>query len=116
MSWMTPTPSEIITATVTAWPGVVAGHGERGEFGFRVGRREIGHLHGDRVAHFAFPRRLRAELLEQGRISPHPVPSPGLGARRIVEDADIDEVIALMRLNYDRAVDRHGVPGGAPAA
>ncbi len=56
MSRMTTTPSEIITATVTAWPGVEAGHGERGEFGFRVGRREIGHLHGDRVAHFAFPK------------------------------------------------------------
>jgi hypothetical protein len=105
---MTPTASEIITATVTAWPGVEAGHGERGEFGFRVGRREIGHLHGDRVAHFAFPRKVREDLMEQGRIIPHPVPSPGLGARRIVEDADIDEVIALMRLNYERLVDRHG--------
>jgi Family of unknown function (DUF5519) len=116
MSWMTPTASEIITATVTAWPGVEAGHGERGEFGFRVGRREIGHLHGDRVAHFAFPKQLRAELLEQGRIVPHPVASPGLGARRIADDSDIDEVIALMRLNYERTVDRHGVSGGAPAA
>jgi len=115
MSCMTPTASEIITATVTSWPGVEAGHGERGEFGFRVGRREIGHLHGDRVAHFAFPKNVRAELLEQGRIIPHPVASPALGARRIVEDADIDDVIALMRLNYDRLVERQGVPGGAAA-
>ncbi len=120
MSRMTPTPSEIITATVTAWPGVEAGHGERGEFGFRVGRREIGHLHGDRVAHFAFPKAIRAELLEQGRIVPHPVPSPGLGARRIAEDADVDEVIALMRLNYERVMARSSdsrsasrVPGSA---
>ena len=32
--------SERITAEVTSWPGVTAGTGERGEFGFRVGRRE----------------------------------------------------------------------------
>jgi hypothetical protein len=30
--------------------------GRRGEFGFRVGRREIGHLHGDHAAHFSFPK------------------------------------------------------------
>jgi hypothetical protein len=26
-------------------------------------------------------------------------------------EADITDVIALMRLNYDRIVERHGVPG-----
>lgn len=48
----TRTASERITEEVTSWPGVEAEFGARGEFGFRVGRREIGHLHGDRVAHF----------------------------------------------------------------
>jgi len=50
------TAGERITAEVTSWPGVTAGEGERGEFGFRVGRREIGHLHGDRVLHIGFPK------------------------------------------------------------
>ena len=30
-------------------------------------------------------------------------------ARRIETDADVDDVIALLRLNYDRVVDRFGV-------
>jgi hypothetical protein len=49
--------SERITEEVTSWPGVVAGPGSRGEFSFKVGSREIGHLHGDHAAHFGFRRR-----------------------------------------------------------
>ncbi len=92
-----------IDAEVTSWPGVTAGMGKRGEYGFSVGRRQIGHLHGDRAAHFAFPKSQWAELMEAGRITTHPVDRPGLGARRIDSEEDIAEAIALMRLNYDRA-------------
>jgi Family of unknown function (DUF5519) len=117
---MTPprTPSEQITEEVTSWPGVEAGPGRRGEFAFRVGRREIGHLHGDHAAHFSFPRHVWAELLEQGRVVHHPVfpGKPGPAARRIEDDADVRDVIRLLRLNYERAVTRHGVPGNATAS
>jgi Family of unknown function (DUF5519) len=106
-------PSTQITEAVTSWPGVEAGLGRRGEFGFRLGRREIGHLHGDRAAHFGFPRPLWAQLMEQGRVGPHPLDRPGWAARRIEDPADVDDVIALMRLNYDRIVARHGVPEAA---
>jgi hypothetical protein len=101
---MPPTASERITAEVTSWPGVEAGLGRRGEFGFRVGSHEIGHLHGDHAAHFGFPREIGAELRAQGRVGPHPVNphSTKMAARRIESDADVDEVIELMRLNYDR--------------
>jgi pyridoxamine 5'-phosphate oxidase family protein len=105
------TASERITAQVTAWPGVEAGRGSRGEFGFRVAGHEIGHLHGDHAAHFGFPRELGAELREQGRVGPHPVNrhSTKMAARSIEEEADIREVIELMRLNYDRVVASAGV-------
>jgi hypothetical protein len=98
--------SEIITQEVTSWPGVEAGPGRRGEFGFRVGRREIGHLHGDRSAHFGFPKAVWEELYAQGRVTYHPVfpDKKGWAARRIESDDDVRDVIALLRLNYDRAV------------
>jgi hypothetical protein len=109
------TASQTITAEVTSWPGVTAGPGRRGEYAFRVGRREIGHLHGDHAAHFSFPKSVWAELMAEGRIVPHPVfpDSQGPAARRINGDDDVRDVIALMRLNYDRAVARHGVPAMA---
>ncbi len=104
------TASQRITAQVTAWPGVTAGPGDRGSFAFRVGRRELGHLHGDRVAHFAFPRDVCARLLAEGRVGPHPVASPGLAARALRDDVDVAEAVALLRLNYDRVVARYGLP------
>src|SRR5947209_13651753 len=108
----TRTPSEPITDEVTSWPGVEAGPGRRGEFAFTLGRREIGHLHGDHAAHFSFPKRVWADLMEQGRIAPHPVfpDSAGPAARRIEDDDDVRDVIELLRLNYDRIVARHGLP------
>jgi hypothetical protein len=108
----TPTASQQITEEVTSWPGVEAGLGERGEFGFRIGRREIGHLHGDRTLHIGFPKAVWHELHDAGRIDYHPVfpGRPGYAARLIETEDDVRDVIALLRLNYDRAVQRHGLP------
>jgi hypothetical protein len=102
------TASQQITEEVTSWPGVDAGPGARGEFAFRVGRREIGHLHGDHVAHFGLPKQVWAELYLQRRIDYHPVfpGKPGLGARSIENEDDVRDVIELLRLNYDRMVAR----------
>jgi hypothetical protein len=104
--------SQQITDEVTSWPGVEAGPGRRGEFAFRVGRREIGHLHGDHAAHFSFPKQIWAGLFAQGRVFHHPVfpGKEGPAARRIEDDDDVRDVIELLRLNYDRIADRQEVP------
>jgi hypothetical protein len=106
------TASRQITDEVTSWPGVEAGPGRRGEFAFTVGGREIGHLHGDHAAHFFFPKDVWRQLRGEGRIVDHPVfpGREGPAARRMDGDADARDVIALMRLNYDRVVARHGLP------
>jgi hypothetical protein len=111
------TASQRITEEVVSWPGVEAGAGRRGAFAFKVGRREIGHPHGDHAARFSFPKRVWAELMEQGRIVPHPVfpDQPGPAARRIEDEGDVRDVIRLLRLNYDRALARHGLPAKARA-
>lgn len=100
--------SEHITNVVTSWPGVEAGPGRRGEFAFRIGRREIGHLHGDHAAHFNFPKPVWSELMRHGRIEPHPVfpTAHGPAARRIKTDDDVADVLRLLRLNYERVTSR----------
>lgn len=100
--------AEQITAEVTTWPGVEAGPGRRGEFAFRVGRREIGHLHGDHAAHFNFPKEAWSDLIGQGRIEPHPVfpDAQGPASRRIRDGEDVADVLRLMRMNYDRLTRR----------
>ena len=108
----TRTQSEQIVEEVTAWPGTTAVTGERGELSLRFGRRELGHLHGDRVAHFGFPKPVWHELKEQERVVDHPVfpGKPGFAARAIDDEADVEDVIALMRINYDRVLARYGLP------
>jgi hypothetical protein len=110
------TPSETILAEVGSWPGVEVDDGEIGELAITVGGREIGHLHGDGAAHFSFPKRIWTELRADGRIVPHPVfpgATQGPAAREIHDDADVADVIELLRLNYDRVVSR---AGRSPAA
>jgi hypothetical protein len=101
--------SEQITEAVAAWPGVSVEPGDRGSsVAFKVGRKEIGHLHGDRALHLGFPKAVWHELHDAGRIDYHPVfpGKPGFAARAIESDDDVRDVIALLRLNYERAVDR----------
>jgi hypothetical protein len=107
--------SEAITVVVSSWPGVRVDREEIGETAFFVGPRQLGHLHGDGAAHFSFPKAQWLELRAAGRIEPHPVfpDKTGPAARRIENRADVDDVIDLFRLTYDRVVSRHGVPSAA---
>ncbi len=94
-----------IRATVGSWPDVSLGPHRFGGIEFRVGRRELGHLHGDRIADLPFPRRVRDELIAAGRARPHHVlPDSGWVTFRIETAADVDAAIELFRRSYDRAV------------
>ena len=114
-SGVVPGASERISAEVTSWPGVEAGNGSRGEWAFTLGRRAIGHLHGDRVFHAGFPKAVWHELHDAGRIDYHPVfpGKPGYASRAIETEDDVEDVIAMLRLNYERAVATHGLPEGS---
>lgn len=100
--------SRRIADEVTRWEGVTSGMGIRGELSFKIGRKELGHLHGDSAAHFAFARDGWAELKVAGRIADHPVfpGRQGLAARRIATEDDIRDVVAMLRINYDRMTGR----------
>jgi hypothetical protein len=41
---------------------------------------------------------------------------PGICARRIETEADVRDAIALLRLNYDRALARDGLPAEAASS
>ena len=101
-----------ITDEVTSWPGVSAGQGSRGEFAFKIGPRALGHLHGDHAAHLSFPKDVWQRLYDEGRVDYHPVfpGKAGHASRRIENDDDVRDVIAMIRMNYDRIVERFGLP------
>jgi len=94
-----------ITAEVTSWNGVTSHPHRFGGVEFRLGKRELGHLHGDRLADIPFPKPVRDELIAAGRARPHHVlPESGWISRRIERDEDAKDVVELFRLSYERAV------------
>jgi hypothetical protein len=95
--------AERIRDEVSSWPGVSAQAYRGGMVFFHVGRREIGHLHGERMADLPFPVRIRKELVEAGKAELHYLhPATGWLTRYIRNEDDIAGIVDLFRLNYER--------------
>jgi hypothetical protein len=93
-----------IEREVGSWDGVSVGAHRFGGVEFRVGRRTLGHLHGERWADLIFHRGVRDMLVETGRAQPHHVhPESGWVSKQIRTDGDVREVVDLFRLAYERA-------------
>ena len=93
-----------IEREVTSWTGVTTGDTGRGGLQFSYGRVELGHLHGGSFADLPFPKKIRDELIATGQAAVHPpLPDSGWVRRQIDGPADAEAVIALFRMNYDRA-------------
>ena len=96
---------ERIEREVGSWDGVSVVEHRFGGVEFRLGRRELGHLHGARWADLRFHRGIRDMLVETGRAQPHHVlPETGWVSKQIRSEGDVAEVIELFRLSYERAM------------
>lgn len=56
-----------IEQEVLRWPGATSEPGRFGAVAFRYGKREIGHVHRDRIADLHVTPDVREELLSEGR-------------------------------------------------
>ena len=86
-----------IEREVGSWEGVSTHEHRFGGVEFRLGKRELGHLH-DSWADLPFTSRIRDMLVETGRATPHKFGVKGWVSRNLD-----DEVIELFRLSYERA-------------
>ena len=95
--------AEQIRLEVSSWPGVTADAYSGGMVFFHVGRREIGHLHGNRLADLPFPVRIRERLVEEGKADLHYLhPQTGWVTYYIKGQQDVEPIVELFRLNYAR--------------
>jgi luciferase-like monooxygenase len=93
-----------IVKEVSSWQGVTASAHSFGGTEFRLGRRELGHVHGDRWADIVFPMEVRDRLVAEGRAEPHHVlPRSGWVTFRFREEGDVERAIELFRLSYEAA-------------
>jgi hypothetical protein len=94
---------ELIRDAVTSWPGVEALPHRFGGTEYRYGRKELGHVHGDRLADLPLPRRLRDEVVAAGRAAPHHVlPDSGWVSCWMEGSEDAANVVELFRMQYER--------------
>ena len=92
-----------ITREVAGWEGVTTAPHRFGGVEFLVGRRELGHLHGNSLADLPFPVRVRERLVAEHKALPHHIlPDSGWVSVAIRDASDVAAVIALFRLNYER--------------
>jgi Family of unknown function (DUF5519) len=87
---------------VLSWPDISKEPGRFASTSYRLGRREIGHLHRDGVADIPFPRAVHDELIAAGRARPHRAGFPTIISFYIERPEDVPSAIALFRMSYDR--------------
>ena len=94
-----------ITEAVTSWPGVTAQPHRFGGVEYGIGKREIGHIHGDHMVDIPFPKKVRDEIIAAGRARPHHVlPETGWVSFHLRQESDVEHAIALLRESYEIAI------------
>ena len=96
-----------IVAEVARWEGVQARPHRFGGTEFALGRRELGHVHGDYLADIIFPMKVRNRLIGEGKVEEHHfVPNSGWITFRFKKEHDVEAAVELFRLSYDLARER----------
>jgi hypothetical protein len=113
-----PGAQDVITAAVSQWPGMsVAPHRFGGVEYLYNARREIGHIHGDRLVDIPFPRRVRDEVIAAGPAEPHHLlADSGWVSLYLRDPAAVEDAIALLRRSYELAISQRGRSAAAGEA
>jgi len=96
--------NETIKQAVLSWEGVTTHTHRYGEAEYRLGKMEIGHIHGDSLVDIPFPKKVRDELVSAGRAEPfHVLSKSGWVSVYLRAATDVERAIELLRLSFDLA-------------
>ena len=96
-------PSEKIKQELLRWKGVTIHEHNFVTVLFYMEGVEMGHLHGDSIADLKLPAKVSKKLVKEGYVSPHHViPKSGWVSHEIRDNKDVEKIIELFRLQYDR--------------
>ena len=94
-----------ITEALLRWEGVSTALHRFGGVEYRLGTRELGHIHGDHLLDIPFPKKVRDEIVNAGLARPHHIlPETGWVSFYFTEEEDVQKAIALMRRSYEIAL------------
>jgi hypothetical protein len=94
-----------ISEVVTSWPGVTMHPHRFGGVEYGIGKREIGHIHGDHLVDIPFPKKVRDAIVAAGRAQPHHIlPETGWVSFYLQQEPDVEGAIALLHESYEIAI------------
>ena len=102
-TWMDDEPLALVEQEVLSWSGTASEPSRFGAVAFRYGKREIGHVHRDRVADLPVTPETREGLLARGRARPHRAGSKGYISYPMENQEDVSAVLEILGWNYERA-------------
>jgi len=108
-----------IQAEVRGWPGITMGSHRFGGVEFKLGSREIGHVHGDSLVDIPLPKGVRNKLVASGEADPHHVlPESGWVSVYLNDAGDVDRAIQILRRSFEiaRQQQERRAAQGAPSA
>jgi luciferase-like monooxygenase len=93
--------TEMIRNAVAKWDGIAEHDHRFGGTEFMLGKVEIGHLHSNGLVDIPFTRKLRNQLINESKASPHHIlPESGWISYSVRNEADSEHAIWLFRLSY----------------
>lgn len=102
-----------IREVVAEWHDVTEGPHRFGGVEFRLGKREIGHIHGDGLVDIPFPKRLRDEVISAGEAEPHHIlPNTAWVSVFLRADEDVERAVRLLQRSFSLAVAHRGRSAG----
>jgi Luciferase len=100
-----PGAKEKITSFVLEWENVTSQPHRFGGTEFKLGKREIGHIHGNHLVDIPFPIKVKEEIINAGFANKHHVlPDSGWISKYLVNDEDVEIAIKLLRRSFELAL------------
>ncbi len=95
---------DAITKAATSWAGVTVAPHRFGGVNYVIGKREIGHIHGDHLVDIPFPKKVRDEIVAAGRAQLHHIlHETGWVSFYLLQQEDVEKAIALLHESYQIA-------------
>lgn len=101
---MVPGARQAIEAQVLTWADIESQPHRFGGREYTLGKREIGHIHGDELVDIPFPKKVRDELVAAGQARAHHIlPESGWISLYLNQPEDVGRAVKLLLRSYELA-------------
>ena len=97
-----PNAEKTVSQAVLSWEGTTRHRHRYGGWEWRLGRREIGHIHGNWLVDIPFPKKVRDQVVSGGEADAHHIlPDSGWISFYLQQPEDIEQAIKLLRRSFE---------------